>query len=349
MQHRTFDRLTRTLAAQPTRRGFLGGLGALVAAGFAGTALGQRRDFEAKLNSADGNPDEQLVLFFEEVGRITAENDGTCDDLASKLKDFRDTYFEKLESLRAVELTWSKDRLIQHVNTYAERREAVVAQVTPALERCVPESDESGEATPVAMFPSADLAALVPTGMERAAVDDFYSQSASCSADNFNFMAEAYCYRHNSDWQSPSFQWQAYCPSGVIDDKCDLCATDPSGTIEGAGICTKYWPQDCIKDGVNVCAVDYHDTHGGLASAICDKADASKIFSDTTYCYSRESSWSSPKFTWSVYCPDGHIEHNCIDCQTDAAYVGLAGPEICAKYWPQDCLMDGTRNICYVV
>jgi hypothetical protein len=352
MQHRTFDRLTRTLAAQPTRRGFLGGLGALVAAGFAGTALGQRRDFEAKLANADDDPEEQMVLLFEEVGRLAYEHEGTCDALAEKMRNFQARHSDQIEDMRAEEVTWSKEHRERHADTYGDRRQAVVDQVTAALDRCKTGSGNAASpvaATPAALLSSADLAARVPTGPGRTSVHTWAQDTIECAATGYNFQLEGYCAREHSDWTSPSFQWPGYCDSWNIDENCDICDENTPGDLSGPEFCAKYWPQDCVESGANVCHVDYHNTHGGVASALCEEGKFNgKIFSDTVYCYSRESSWSSRKFTWNIYCPDGRIEHNCIDCQTDAAYEGLEGAEVCAKYWPQDCLMDGTRNVCYV-
>ncbi len=352
MQHRTFDRLARNFAAQKTRRGFLGSLAALAAAGFATTALGQRRDFESKLAMAEDDPEEQMVLLFEEVGRLAHEHDGACDALAEKMRTFHDRHRDQIESQRAEEATWSKDRRIRHADTYGDRRDAVVAQVTAALDRCKGGSGNAASpvaATPAAMLPSADLAARIPTSTGRTTVQTWAQDTVGCGPDTYNFQLEAYCAREHSDWTSPSFQWPGYCEDWTIDDNCEICTTLVPTTQSGPDFCAQYWPQDCVVSGENVCHVDYHNTTGGIASAICDDyADRGKIFSDTVYCFSRESSWSSRKFTWNVYCPDGRIEHNCIDCQTDSSYEGLAGPDICARYWPQDCLKNGTENICYV-
>jgi hypothetical protein len=350
MQHRTFDRLTRTLAAQPTRRGFLGGLGALVAAGFATTALGQRRDFDAKLADAADDPEEQTVLLFEEIGRITHEHDGTCEELSEKVRRFRDSHIEQLERIRAEEATWTKDHRIQHANTYGDRRDVVVDRVNAGLEQCKTVAGGAASpmaATPAALLPSADLAARVPTRTDRTTVHTWAQDTVGCSPDSYNFMLEANCVRGDSDWKGPDIQWPGLCESWTIDDGCELCSENVPGELTGPEFCAKWWPQDCVRSGENACHVEYHGTHGGIAAAICeDEGIKDKVFSDTVRCYSRESDWASREFTWNVYCPHGHIDKDCINCQT--GFDALEGAEACVKYWPDQCHAKSGKNNCYI-
>lgn len=355
MDHRTFDRLSRNLAAQSTRRGFLRGIGALAAAGFAATAFGQRRSFTRAMDEAGDDLEEKSVLLFEELGRIAHDHDGTCDELATKVQAFQEQYSDQIKAIQAEEAKWTAEHRASHADTYGERRMVVVDRVTAVLERCHPELDiDRPPSTPVGATPLATpsalagLAALVPTGTDRASIRRLASQDSGCTLDNYNFLPEAYCAKQDSDWTSPSFQWPAYCPSGSIDGSCDLCEDVYNGSTI-PNICTQYWPQDCNDaNDQNVCDVKYHHSHGGIAGAICESVDQSKIISSTkSRCYSRDSDWNSPEFTWSLYCPKGYIDDDCIDCQTDSSYAGLAGQDICTHYWPQDCDKSG-ENICYI-
>lgn len=355
MEHRTFDRLSRNLAAQSTRRGFLRGIGALAAAGFAATAFGQRRSFSRTLAEAADDLEEQSVLLFEELGRIAHDHDGTCDELARKVEDFQEQYKDQIKAIQAEEAKWTAEHRASHADTYGERRMVVVDRVTSVLERCHPELDiDRPPSTPVAATPLAapsaiGFAAFASAGMENVSFRGFASQHSGCTSDNVNFYPEAYCTKQDSDWTSPSFQWPAYCSSGSIDGSCDLCEYDGSGNTRVGDMCTKYWPQDCLdSSNQDICEVKYHHSHGGIAGAVCESLDQSKIISTNgARCYSRDNDWHSPEFKWSLYCPKGYIDDDCIDCQTDSSYAGLEGPAICTQYWPQDCDESG-ENICYV-
>lgn len=354
MQHRTFDRLARNLGAQSTRRGFLGGIGALFAAGFATTALGQRRAFEATLASAADDLEEQSVLLFEELGRIADEHEGTCRALNLKVNKLQEKHKDLVDDILANEATWTDDYRAEHADRYGDRRLVVVDQIKGANASCTVDAAdlETPMSVPaVSASPSAG-SSPEPIGMDHDAMHGLASQSGeACTPDNTNFYVSAYCWNDGSGddyggWTSPIFQWPAYCASNNIDGNCQLCPTgfDNLGIYE---VCSKYWSDKCLDgDDDDHCQVKYHDIHGGITSADCSKADPNKVISNKqNKCYDSRSDWSSPVFTWSQFCPKGYVDHDCIDCQS--GFDNLQGPDVCAKYWPQDCVESG-RNYCYI-
>ncbi len=346
MQDRTFDRLTKTFASPPSRRDILRGLGALVATGFAATQIGQGRSFERALAQAEDDPGEQSILLLEEIGRLAEAHKGTCSKLRKTIRDFQKKYQSEFDRLRAEELTWSDEQLAEHADTYGDRRMAVVDKVTAAIQRCEAESDSSDTVTAdLSLVPLSGLAAQGQPSINQSAIRGFAQGDVGCTLDNHNFLIEAYCAKQDSDWTSPSFQWPAYCPSGDIDGSCELCADEPSGTSTNPGICTQYWPQDCLgSNGQNLCDVEYHQSHGGTAGAICSQNDPDHVMSAPARCYDRNSDWHSPDFTWEVFCPKGFVDHDCIDCIDSGS---TTQPEVCVEYWPQNC-QDADGNHCYV-
>lgn len=345
MQDRTFDRITKRLAVPPTRRGFLRGLGALATGGIAMTAFGKRRAFERAIAGTLEDPDERGVLFIEEIARIAREQTGSCDDLHRTFQEFQEQYKDELAEIRAVESTWTKDHIRQNVIKYGARRQAAADAITPVMERCNPDDGASNSGMVQASSrDTTNLASLLGMGM--GATRGLAQSGAGCSPDNYNFLVEGYCHKPGTDWSSPSFQWPAYCANGDIDDDCDLCAENTAGTNTNPGICTHYWPDDCLDgEGNNLCVVDYHHTHGGISTSVCDDRPAANVLTATARCYSHDSDWHSPDFTWQIFCPKGYGDSDCIDC---GEYNGDTAPEICEKYWPQDCVREGYGNICYV-
>jgi hypothetical protein len=349
MQERTFDRLTMTLAGKPTRRGFLRGLGALAAAGFATTAFGQRRTFTQTLARAADDPGEQLVLFFEEIGRIAHEHGGTCAALAKKVRDFEEQHHDTFEQLRAEEATWTHEQHVAHADTYGDRRQVAVDRILAARAHCVFEGDAPGPPAPPPV--SFGVSAPLLAGMGSATTRGFAQAATTCTQDNFNFVPSVYCAKVDSDWASPHFHWPAYCSSGNLDGSCDLCAENNGGTSNNGGpstnpgVCVQYWPQDCQgSDGQNMCELKYSQSHSGLAGAICSRADSAHVFSSPSRCYSSHSDWHSPQFPWDLYCPQGYVDHDCVVCtETGSAANG----EVCTEYWPQDCSRP-EGNICAV-
>jgi hypothetical protein len=355
MQDRTFDRIAKRVAAQPTRRGFLGGIGALIAGGFAATALGQRRLFSGASSDIPPDSEEEMVALLEQLGQIAQDHNGTCEELTRKAISFDETYRTRIERNRAEEETWTAEHRALHADTYGDRRLAVVEQVQAAQARClaagayIPGKESPG--TPVASESATPVASPIASSRGRrvanSELDRALAQAAgACTEANFNFLPESFCVSSDSDWTSPVFQWPAYCPSGFIDHTCVLCDTT-TGNLSDQEFCHKYWPKYCGEWVVGVppiCDLGFNHGGGGIAGANCDVIDAKTT--TEARCYSRKSDWHSPEFPWPAMCPEGYIDHDCILCSEDPN--GGINPQICEKYWPQDCLSETEGNICYI-
>lgn len=322
------------------------GLGAVMAGGLIVSRIRQEPTFAEIYAEAADDPGEQSVLLLEELGRLAEDHNGNCSTLRETVRDFQHEYQDEFDRLRADEKTWSRERLIEHAAIYGERRLAVVDKVTASLDQCTARTEGVDLGlTSMTALPSFGLEDPALAGLNQTATRRFSQADTSCTPDNHNFLVEAYCARHDSDWTSPTFQWPAYCSSFDIDGSCDLCAENTAGTLSTTDFCTHYWPQDCYdSNGQNVCHVDYYQTHGGSAGAICDQHHGDYLQTAPARCYSRTSDWSSPEFTWDLYCPKGYVDHDCIDCIHTS---WGSQPEVCVEYWPQDCQTSDGNN-CYV-
>ena len=355
MQDWKFDRLAKRVAEQPTRRKFLGGLGALIASGFAATAFGQRRLITDAASDIPPDSEEEMVALLEQLGQIAQDHNGTCEELTRKAMIFDETYRVRIERNLFEEKSWSEEHRALHADTYGGRRLAVVDQVQAAQERCQlfgmePSSDDP-LSTPVPReqaTPMASPVAYVPGGMVTRSAQNrsLATELGVCTLENTNFMVEAYCANdHHGYWAGPSFQWPAYCPSGAIDDTCGLCEVNAKNENIDQ-FCHKVWPQDCseyILAGPGLCEVKHHHGGGGVAGVNCDAIPANQ--ETQARCYSSKSGWHSPEFSWPGYCPHGYIDHDCFMCSEGH---GEQNPAWCEHWWPQDCHSDTYGNICYI-
>ncbi|MGB3329680.1 MAG: hypothetical protein WBA46_12045 [Thermomicrobiales bacterium] len=347
MQDQTFDRITRFMASPPTRRGFLGGIAALAATGFAATSFGKRHAFDRALARTLDDPDERGIIFIEEIARLAKEHSSDCDDLHETFRVFKEQYKDELAAIGAVESTWTKDQIRENVIKYGDRRQAAADTIMPVMEACSPAKGAVVGASGTEFgLGSVDVRSMVGIGVIGGTQGLAQSDAEGCTLQNYNFLVEGYCHKPGTDWSSPSFQWPAYCADGDIDGNCDMCEHDFRGSETNPEICIKYWPQDCKdSDGNNLCVVDHHWTHGGIATSVCADRPEANVLTTTAHCFSSRSDWSSPEFTWEMFCPKGYGDSDCIDC---GDYNGETAPGICEKYWPQDCHSDTYGNICYV-
>jgi len=347
VQDRTFDRLTKSLSTPPTRRRFLGGMAAFAASGFVARIFGRQSAFDRALAQTLDDPDERGILFIEKIAQLAKEHSSNCDDLHETFRQFKESHQDELAAIGAVESNWTKDQIRESVIKYGDRRQVAVDIITPIMEACPPadRAVRSGSIESVVLG-STDIASMAGIGVIGATRGLAQSDATGCTLQNYNFLVEGYCHKPGTDWSSPSFQWPAYCADGDIDGNCDMCEHNVQGTLTNPEICIKYWPQDCMDgEGNNLCVVDHHWTHGGIATSVCADRPAANVLTTIAHCFSSRSDWSSPEFQWEMFCPKGYGDSDCIDC---GDYNGQSAPEICEKYWPQDCHSDTYGNICYV-
>lgn len=135
MDQQRFDALAQRLAVgSSTRRTMLGSLGGIVLGGLAAVGVGRAGAFERTLRNATS--EEQSVLLYEELARIADEHTGSCAELQLRHHEFGLQHADLFEKHRDEQNAWSHDTLVEHAETYGERRQAASTRLLAALSRC---------------------------------------------------------------------------------------------------------------------------------------------------------------------------------------------------------------------
>lgn len=134
MDQGRFDALTRTLAQQGTRRALVRRVAGVAVGGLAAVGLGPVGRFNRALKAADS--EEQSVMLYEELARIAHEHVGTCAELRLKHGAFFDLHGDMLASHKTEQDAWTREKRIEHAETYGDRRHTASALLLAATRQC---------------------------------------------------------------------------------------------------------------------------------------------------------------------------------------------------------------------